>query len=93
MAPRNAHKRGGQQRRVDVRALEVQGGSTRAGEAELVLAVDRALESLTHSDPFKARIVDLRFFGDFTINEVAEILDTSPSTIGRAGVRLVPCSM
>ncbi len=80
---RNARKRGGQLRRDDLPSLDVLGGPAKAADVELVLSVNRALERLTRVEPFKARIVELRFFGGFTVSEVAEILDTSPSTIER----------
>jgi RNA polymerase sigma factor (sigma-70 family) len=35
-------------------------------------------------DPDKARLVELRYFGGLSIAEVAEILDTSPSTVERS---------
>ena len=34
-------------------------------------------------DQRKAMIVELRYFGGFTLEEVAEILDVSPATIDR----------
>jgi RNA polymerase sigma-70 factor, ECF subfamily len=34
-------------------------------------------------DPGQARIVELRFFGGLTVEEVAETLDISPATVKR----------
>jgi RNA polymerase sigma factor (TIGR02999 family) len=50
--------------------------------AELV-ALDDALTSLALLDPRKSRIVELRFFGGLSIEEAAEVLDLSPTTVQR----------
>jgi RNA polymerase sigma factor (sigma-70 family) len=46
-----------------------------------LLALDEALEKLGHLDSRKSGIIELRFFGSLTIEETAEALDISPSTI------------
>lgn len=46
-----------------------------------LLALDEALEKLAGFDKMKSRIVELRYFGGLTVDEVAEILEVSPSTI------------
>jgi RNA polymerase sigma factor (sigma-70 family) len=48
-----------------------------------VLALDRALTALARLDPQQARIVELRFFGGQSVEEVAETLDISPATVKR----------
>lgn len=48
-----------------------------------VLALDRALERLASLDPRKARIVELRFFGGLSYDEIAELVESSPATVGR----------
>jgi RNA polymerase sigma factor (TIGR02999 family) len=48
-----------------------------------VTAVDAALEDLGRLDPFKARIVELRFFGGLTQAEIADQLGVSEDTVGR----------
>jgi len=50
--------------------------------AEL-LALGEALESLEKLDPRKSRIVELRYFGGLTVNEIAEVLNLHPDTITR----------
>jgi len=55
---------------------------TRARGVEL-LALDDALASLSKIDPRKGRVVELRFFGGFSVEETAEILDISPETVMR----------
>ena len=50
--------------------------------AEL-LALGEALDSLEKLDPRKSRIVELRYFGGLTANEIAEVLKLHPDTITR----------
>ena len=50
--------------------------------AEL-LDLDEALERLAEFDPQKAQIVEMRFFGGLTIDEIAEVLKISPVTVNR----------
>lgn len=50
--------------------------------AEL-LDLDEALERLAAFDPFKARIVELRFFAGMTVEELARLLGTSESSVRR----------
>lgn len=45
--------------------------------------VDHALNRLEKLDPLQSRIVELRFFCGLTIEEAAEALGTSPSTVKR----------
>ena len=51
--------------------------------AGAVLAVDDALAALAKIDAQQSRIVELRFFGGLTIEETADILRISPSTVKR----------
>lgn len=54
------------------------------GKPELnLVAVDDALLSLARLDPQQSRIVELRFFGGLTIDETAEVLQVSASTVKR----------
>lgn len=48
-----------------------------------VLAVDEAIKKLEVIDERQARIVELKFFGGLTIEEIAEVLDISPATVKR----------
>lgn len=48
---------------------------------EDVLAVEEALEKLSKLDPRQAQIVELRFFGGMTVEEVAEVLGVSKRTV------------
>ena len=51
-------------------------------ETDLV-ALDRALIGLTRIDPRKAQIVEMRFFGGLTVEEIGEVLNVSTGTIKR----------
>ena len=48
-----------------------------------LIALDDALERLAALDAQQARIVELRYFGGLTIEEVGETLDISPATVKR----------
>ncbi len=48
-----------------------------------VLAVDEALERLEQRDPRKGKIVELRYFAGFTVEETAKALDVSVGTVER----------
>ena len=48
-----------------------------------VLAVDRALRRLEKQDPRQAKIVEMRFFGGLTEEEISLILGTSARTVKR----------
>lgn len=48
-----------------------------------ILALDEALSALERMDPQKARLVELRYFAGLTVEETAEVLNTSPRTVRR----------
>jgi RNA polymerase sigma-70 factor, ECF subfamily len=48
-----------------------------------LIALDDALNDLAKLDPQQSRIVELRFFGGLSIDETAEIVGVSPSTVKR----------
>jgi RNA polymerase sigma-70 factor (ECF subfamily) len=48
-----------------------------------VSAVDEALQSLEEIDPRQGQIVEMRFFGGLTIEEIAKALDVSTATVKR----------
>ena len=52
-------------------------------EAEELLDLDQALERLAEMNPLGARVVELRFFIGMTLQETAEVLDTSTKTVQR----------
>lgn len=50
--------------------------------ADLV-ALDEALDELNRLDPRKAKIVELRYFGGFEVQEIARLLEVSIPTVNR----------
>lgn len=48
-----------------------------------VIAVDDALKKLEELDERQSRIVEMKFFGGMTIEEIGEVLDVSPATVKR----------
>jgi RNA polymerase sigma-70 factor (ECF subfamily) len=76
---RQAAKRGGGALRV---SLEVAVNSFEQKDVNLV-ALDDALKSLANIDPRKSQIVELKFFGGLTVEEIAEVLHVSSDTVER----------
>ncbi len=78
---KNALKRGGQQRRLELDAIEVSDGDISADGTNLdILALNEALEKLERADRVKAELVKLRFFAGLTIPQAAKVLGISSST-------------
>ena len=48
-----------------------------------LVALDEALVSLAEIDPRRSRVVELRFFGGLSIEETAEVLKVSTTTVER----------
>lgn len=74
-----ALKRGGDRRRVCMETL-----APGIGPASTeFLALHEALERLETSDARKARVVEMRFFGGMSCEEVAEAMNLTPRTVER----------
>jgi RNA polymerase sigma-70 factor (ECF subfamily) len=76
---RVADKRGGGAEHV---SLTLAGEGIGASEVNL-LDLHDALDRLNEMDPRKARIVELKFFGGLTTDEIAETLRISSATVER----------
>jgi RNA polymerase sigma factor (TIGR02999 family) len=75
---RQAAKRGGEAERVtldDVAAFWTE-------PAEMI-ALDDALRGLAAMDERKSQVVELKFFGGLSVEEIAEVLHVSPETVAR----------
>jgi RNA polymerase sigma factor (TIGR02999 family) len=48
-----------------------------------LMALDEALCGLAEQDPRKSQIVELRFFGGLTLEEIAEVIGVAPATVSR----------
>lgn len=77
---RRAAKRGRGALPLTLSAADFGGGQ--APELD-VAALDEALHRLAEFDPDKCRLVELRYFGGLSIEEVSEVLGTSPATVKR----------
>jgi RNA polymerase sigma factor (TIGR02999 family) len=70
-------KRGGGARAVPIE----EGIGTSAERLDALVALDEALSRLEQLHPRQGRVIELRFFGGFTIEETAKILNVSPETV------------
>lgn len=76
---RNTNKRGGA-----VVKLAMDGMEERTPKPDLdVVALDDALKDLARIDPQQSRVVELRFFSGLSIEDTAEALGISESTVKR----------
>jgi RNA polymerase sigma factor (TIGR02999 family) len=71
--------RGGGRFNFPLDEIDVPQGS--ADNTEDVIAIDQACSRLAVSRPQLAQVVQLRFFGGLTIEEIAEILNVSQTTV------------
>ena len=76
---RAAAKRGGGMQKV---SLSLADGGSDPPDVELI-ALDSALTQLSSLDPRKSRVVELKFFGGLTVEEIAEVLQISNATVDR----------
>lgn len=75
---KNADKRGGDWRKVELH----EGAAAASGDGEIdLIALDDALGRLEAMDARKHRVVELRFFGGLTVEEIAALLDVSITTV------------
>jgi len=73
---KRADKRGGGQQRIGL-----DGVSGDAGREIDVVALDDALERLAQLDPRRHRVVELRYFGGLSVEDVASLLGVSVTTV------------
>lgn len=74
-----ARKRGGSCQRIPVEET-VAFATEKSSE---LLALDEALGRLAQQDERQSRIVEMKFFGGLNIEDIAEVLGTSPRTVKR----------
>jgi RNA polymerase sigma factor (TIGR02999 family) len=78
----NREKRGGGAVRVTLGAAEANPAEA-ASDVIDILQLERALELLRETEPRKAQVVDLLYFGGMTVPEVAEALAVTRRTVER----------
>jgi RNA polymerase sigma-70 factor (ECF subfamily) len=76
---RNSGKRGSGAEKVSIEEAV----SFAPGRSRDIEALDDALNALAEIDPRKAKVIELRFFGGFSVEETAQALDISVATVGR----------
>jgi len=76
---RSTRKRGGGLARVDLDAANVAIDE----QADDIMALNEALTRLVRIDERLGRIVELRFFGGLSVDEVAEVMEMSERTVKR----------
>ncbi len=76
---RDSRKRGGEEQVVTLD----EGLIGSPGRGQDLLALDAALATLSAEDDRKGRVVELRFFGGLSVDETAEVLETSRRTVLR----------
>jgi RNA polymerase sigma-70 factor, ECF subfamily len=76
---RHRVKRGGAAEHIPLESAQI----LPAEKTEGLLALDEALNRLAQTDEVKSRVVELRYFGGLTVEETAEVLGLSPSSVSR----------
>ena len=71
-------KRGGKAQPVSLSAAILS-----SEQSEELLALDAALHKLAEKDERKSKIVELRYYGGYTVAEIADILGISEVTVAR----------
>ena len=72
-------KRGGAALRLSIDDLQIPAEQRAAG----LLALDEALEALARMDERKSKVVEMRFFGGLSDEEIAEVLQVTTRTVQR----------
>jgi len=76
---RNAEMRGGRLERVELE----EGLAISKERSSEVIALHDALNSLEALNPRRAKVVELRYFGGLSVEEIAAVLDMSPRSVKR----------
>jgi RNA polymerase sigma factor (TIGR02999 family) len=80
----HARARGFQKRGADAQRVTLDPDALTARQPPLdVIAVDRVLEAFAKVDPRKSQVVELRFFGGLSLEEIADVLHVSIETVKR----------
>lgn len=74
-----AEKRQGKLQRVDLDVVAI----ISKEHLEDAIAVDQALERLARVDPRQAQVVEMRYFGGLSVDQIATVLQVAPRTVKR----------
>ena len=77
---RSARKRGGSAILVSLDAAAQESGDPQVAD---IVAIDDALQRLAARDPEQVRIIELRFFAGFSVEETAHVGGRAPRTVKR----------
>ena len=80
---RAATKRGGEMQRVDPSSQLNLESLPAAERARDICALDDTLKVMAQTEPRRAQVVEMRFFGGLSVEETAEALHVSPQTVMR----------
>ena len=79
-----ARRRGAGKRGGSVCMLSLQDVGEKAQRKEMdIIALDDALQRLAKIDPRQSRIIEMRFFGGLTLEEISAALEIGPATVQR----------
>lgn len=78
-----ARKHRNEKRGGDVQKVSLSEGLLVPDRAEELVALDDALEALARMDERRGRVVEMKFFGGLSVEEIAEVLNVSPDTVKR----------
>lgn len=76
---RGSRKRGGGAERLDVDEIAI----VSPEREDSMVALDAALEDFAKIAPRQAKVVELRYFGGLSVEEIAEVMKASTRTIDR----------
>ncbi len=80
---RQTLRRGGQQQRVPFEEAEAVAPLAEDTRENDLVALDAALERLTHVYPRPGQVVELRFFGGMEMRDIADVLQVNTRTVDR----------
>ena len=70
-------------KRAGLKVSLVEAGSFAPERSRDLVALDNALKGLEQLDSRKCKVVELRYFGGLSMDEIAQTLDVSPITVRR----------
>jgi RNA polymerase sigma-70 factor, ECF subfamily len=76
---RGSLKRGGNMPHVNLNEIS----EISFGQKSELVAIDEALNVLAELDSRKARVIELRFFGGLSVEEIADVLKITPQSVMR----------